>query len=281
MSSSQTPDEPQGETRLAGEPAGRDPRALVVLPTYQEAANLTWIVSRLRRAQPDVDVLVVDDASPDGTGALADAVAAGDPAVHVLHRAGKGGLGAAYLAGFAWALERDYPAVGEMDADGSHAPEQLQRLLDALEDHDLVIGSRWVAGGAVHHWPWHRRLLSRGGNLYVRLLLGLPVRDATAGYRLFRRETLLRLDLDGVRSVGYVFQTDLAARAVRAGLRVTEVPIDFVERTRGESKMDGAVAWESLRLITRWGVRDRLDQVRRHLGRPTRTTLAHPTGEPR
>ena len=136
------------------------------------------------------------------------------------------------------------------------------RLLDALAEHDLVIGSRWVPGGTVTHWPWHRRALSRGGNLYVRLLLGLPVRDATAGFRVFRAEALRRLDLDGVRSVGYVFQTDLAARAVRAGLRVGEVPVDFVERVRGQSKMDLGVAVESLRMITRWGVRERVEQVR-------------------
>ena len=262
MSSSEAT--PERITRPA-EPAGPADRAVgtvVVLPTYQEADNLAWIVGRLRRAEPDVDLLVVDDASPDGTGRIADALAAQDPAVHVLHRAGKGGLGAAYLAGFAWALERGYRVVGEMDADGSHAPEQLRRLLDALAEHDLVIGSRWVPGGTVTNWSWHRRALSRGGNLYVRVLLGLPVRDATAGFRVFRADALRRLDLAGVRSVGYVFQTDLAARAVRAGLRVGEVPVDFVERVHGESKMDLGVAAESLRLITRWGVRERVDQVR-------------------
>ncbi len=237
-------------------------RTVVVVPTYDEIDNLAWALERLRRAEPDLDVLVVDDDSPDGTGRLAEDLAAADEHVHVLHRAEKSGLGAAYLAGFAWALERGYDVIGEMDADGSHAPEQLGRLREAIEDADLVIGSRYVAGGAVHNWPWHRQALSRGGNAYVRLLLGLPVRDATAGFRLFRREALELIDLAQVRSIGYVFQTDLTARAIQAGLRVREVPIDFVERTRGESKMNGAVAAESLRLITRWGVAQRRERWR-------------------
>jgi dolichol-phosphate mannosyltransferase len=243
-------------------------RVLMVVPTYNEADNLRWIVDRLRAAQPTVDVLVVDDASPDGTGAIADRLAAEDPSVHVLHRTAKAGLGAAYLAGFAWALDAGYDVVGEMDADGSHQPEQLDRLLDALAEADLVIGSRWVPGGSVVNWPWRRELLSRGGNLYVRLLLGIDVRDATAGFRLFRRTALERIDLASVRSTGYVFQTDLVTRCLRAGLRVREVPIEFVERVRGDSKMSGAVATESLRRITRWGLRERRDQVRRALGRP-------------
>ena len=175
----------------------------MVVPTYNEADNVEWIVRRLRDAQPAVDVLVVDDGSPDGTGALADALAAADQAVHVLHREQKAGLGAAYLAGFAWALEAGYDVVGEMDADGSHQPEQLDRLMAALADADLVIGSRWVPGGSVVNWPLRRELLSRGGNLYVRLLLGIEVRDATAGFRLFRRSALEKIDLGSVRSTGY------------------------------------------------------------------------------
>ncbi|WP_246371359.1 polyprenol monophosphomannose synthase [Nocardioides pelophilus] len=238
-------------------------RVVVVIPTYDEAANLAWIVGRLRRAQPDVDVLVVDDHSPDGTGQIADGLAAADSHVHVLHRAGKGGLGAAYLAGFAWALAAGYDVVGEMDADGSHQPEQLHRLLDGLQGADLVIGSRWVPGGSVVNWPRRREVLSRGGNLYVRLLLGIDVRDATAGYRLFRREALEKIDLGSVRSTGYVFQTDLVTRCLRAGLVVREVPIEFVERVRGESKMSGQVALESLKRITHWGVRERWEQARR------------------
>ena len=242
-------------------------RVVVVIPTYNEAANLAWIVDRLRRAQPDVDVIVVDDHSPDGTGRIADELAAADPRVQVLHRAAKGGLGGAYLHGFAHALAEGYDVIGEMDADGSHQPEQLSRLLTALDDADLVIGARWVPGGSVVNWPLQRELLSRGGNLYVRLLLGIEVRDATAGYRLFRRTTLEKIDLATVRSTGYVFQTDLVARTLHAGLVVREVPIEFVERVRGESKMTGAVAVESLKKITAWGVRERGTQARRRLGR--------------
>jgi dolichol-phosphate mannosyltransferase len=239
----------------------RGDRVVMVVPTYNERDNLAWIIGRLHAAEPDVHVLVVDDNSPDGTGALADELAAADPRVHVLHREGKGGLGAAYLHGFQWALDAGYDVIGEMDADGSHQPEQLHRLREALADADLVIGSRWVHGGSVVNWPWHRQALSRGGNLYVRVLLGLGVNDATAGYRLFRRETLEKLDLEGVRSTGYVFQTDLAARTLRASLVVREVPIDFVERMRGESKMNGAVAIESLRRITGWGLSERSRQL--------------------
>lgn len=253
----------EAETTHGGRAAGLG-RAVVVIPTYDEAPNLAWIVGRLRRAQPGVDVLVVDDNSPDGTGSIADSLAAKDAHVHVLHRTAKGGLGAAYLAGFRWALAEGYDVIGEMDADGSHQPEQLQRLVDALPSADLVIGSRWVPGGSVVNWPRRREALSRGGNLYVRLLLGIGVHDATAGYRLFRREALEKIDLASVRSTGYVFQTDLVARCLRAGLVVREVPIEFVERVRGESKMSGRVAVESLKLITRWGLRERWEQARKH-----------------
>jgi dolichol-phosphate mannosyltransferase len=238
-------------------------RVVMVVPTYNEVDNLEWIVGRLRAVQSTVDVLVVDDGSPDGTGDLADRLTAGDAAVHVLHRAGKAGLGAAYLAGFAWALDAGYDVIGEMDADGSHQPEQLERLLTALADADLVIGSRWVPGGSVVNWPLRRELLSRGGNIYVRLLLGIDVRDATAGFRLFRRSALEKIDLATVRSTGYVFQTDLVTRCLRAGLVVREVPIEFVERVRGDSKMSGAVATESLRRITRWGLSERGRQLKR------------------
>ena len=238
-------------------------RVVMVIPTYNEATNLAWIVGRLRAAQPDVDVLVVDDGSPDGTGAIADELAAADPAVSVVHRTTKAGLGAAYLHGFRVALGAGYDVIGEMDADGSHQPEQLDRLLRALADADLVIGSRWVPGGSVVNWPKRRELLSRGGNLYVRMLLGVAVRDATAGFRLFRRATLEKIDLDSVESTGYVFQTDMVARTLAAGLTVREVPIEFVERVRGDSKMSGAVATESLKRITAWGVRERAAQVRR------------------
>jgi dolichol-phosphate mannosyltransferase len=237
-------------------------RVVVVIPTYDERDNLEWIVGRLRTAVPDVDVLVVDDDSPDGTGDLADQLAAADPQVAVVHRTEKAGLGAAYLHGFRVALERGYDVIGEMDADGSHQPEQLPALLTALRDADLVIGSRWVAGGSVVNWPLSRKVLSVGGNLYARVLLGIPLRDVTAGYRVFRRTTLEGIDLASVESAGYIFQTDLAFRTLQAGLRVVEVPIEFVERVRGESKMSRDVATESLRRITVWGLRHRLAQLR-------------------
>jgi dolichol-phosphate mannosyltransferase len=229
----------------------------MVIPTFNEVDNIAWLIRRLRTAEPGVDALVVDDSSPDGTGAVVDSIAASDPQVNVLHRSAKGGLGAAYLAGFAWALAEGYDVIGEMDADGSHQPEQLHRLLTALPVSDLVIGSRWVPGGSVVNWPLRRELLSRGGNLYVRRLLRVQVRDATAGFRLYRRHALEKIDLASVHSTGYVFQTDLVTRCLRAGLTVTEVPIEFVERVRGESKMSPAIAAESLRRITQWGLRER------------------------
>jgi dolichol-phosphate mannosyltransferase len=233
----------------------------MVMPTYNEADNLAWIVGRLRAAEPEVDVLVVDDGSPDGTGKVADELAATDDAVHVLHRTAKGGLGAAYKHGFAVALEAGYDVIGEMDADGSHQPEQLHLLRDALADADLVIGARWIPGGSVVNWPLRREILSRGGNLYVRMLLGVRVRDATAGYRLFRRSALEAIDLASVESTGYVFQTDMVVRCLRHGLRVREVPIEFVERVRGDSKMSGKVATESLRRITAWGLSERRERL--------------------
>ena len=237
----------------------------MVVPTYDEADNLAWLVGRILASVPHADVLVVDDSSPDGTGAIADRMAAQEPRIQVLHRPTKEGLGKAYLAGFRWALAQDYDLIGEIDADGSHQPEQLPRLLAAIEDADLVIGSRWVPGGSVTNWAFTRELLSRGGNLYTRLLLGIHVRDATAGYRLFRRTTLEKIDLDDVSSYGYVFQADLAFRTLRAGLRVVEVPIEFVERVRGDSKMTRQVATESLRRITRWGLVERRRQLRERL----------------
>ncbi len=234
----------------------------MVIPTYNEAENLPWIVERLRRAEPGVDLLIVDDGSPDGTGAIADRLAATDEAVHVLHRTQKAGLGAAYLHGFEVALGMGYAVIGEMDADGSHQPEQLHRLLEAIQSADLVIGARYVPGGSVVNWPMSRQLLSRGGNLYVRLLLGMGLSDATAGFRLYRREALEAMNLATVRSMGYVFQTDMAYRAWSGGMRVKEVPIEFIERERGESKMSTSVATESLRRITVWGLGERWRQVK-------------------
>jgi dolichol-phosphate mannosyltransferase len=242
-------------------------RVVMVVPTYNEALNLEWIVGRLRAAQPDVDVMVVDDGSPDGTGDIADRLAAADPQVQVIHRSEKAGLGAAYVHGFTEALHQGYDVIGEMDADGSHQPEQLYRLLNGLVDADLVIGSRYVKGGSVVNWPLLRRLLSAFGNLYVRVLLGMHVRDSTAGFRLFRRTTLEKIDVTSVTTSGYVFQTDMAWRAVQHGLRVHEVPIEFIERERGDSKMSRAVAVESLQRITWWGLAQRRKQLVRAAGR--------------
>ncbi len=232
-------------------------RVLVVVPTYNERENLGPITDRLRAAVPTADVLVVDDNSPDGTGAIADRLAAADARVAVLHRPAKHGLGAAYVDGFGWAARRGYDVVVEMDADGSHAPEELPRLLDALADADVVLGSRWVPGGAVRNWPRSRRALSRGGNAYARVVLGLPLRDATGGYRVYRSPVLDALDLSTVASQGYCFQVDLAWRAWRAGFRVVEVPITFDERTAGVSKMSRAVVTEALWRVSWWGLRSR------------------------
>ncbi|GLW06965.1 dolichol-phosphate mannosyltransferase [Microtetraspora sp. NBRC 13810] len=230
-------------------------RVLVIVPTYNERDNLPQIAARLRAAVPEVHLLVVDDASPDGTGEIADALAAGDDHVHVLHREAKQGLGAAYIAGFRWGLREGYDVLVEMDADGSHQPEELPRLFDALLDGaDLVIGSRWVPGGKVVNWPGSREFLSRGANLYTRMMLGVPVRDATAGFRVYRAGTLEKIGLDDVESQGYCFQVDLTLRTVRNRLRVTEVPITFVDRTAGQSKMSRNVVAEALWRVTVWGV---------------------------
>jgi len=237
-------------------------RVLVLIPTYNERENLSPIVSRVRSAVPQVDVLVLDDSSPDGTGDVADGLAAADGQVRVLHREKKEGLGMAYLAGFAWALQQGYDVMVEMDADGSHQPEQLPSLLSALTDADVVLGSRWVPGGSVVNWPFHRKFLSVGGNIYVRFLLGMPISDATGGFRAYRASALRALDLQKVASQGYCFQVDLAWRAIRSGLSVVEVPITFVERTIGDSKMSQDIVNESLRSITAWGARYRLGQVR-------------------
>jgi dolichol-phosphate mannosyltransferase len=234
---------------------------LVVVPTYNERENLDPIVARVRAAVPEAHLLVADDGSPDGTGKVADELAAADTHVHVLHREAKQGLGAAYLAGFDWGLEHGYGVLVEMDADGSHQPEQLPALLDALAGADLVIGSRWVPGGTVRNWPRHREVLSRGANTYARVAMGTPVRDMTGGFRAFRASALRSLDLADVQSQGYCFQVDLAWRALRRGLRVVEVPITFVERERGSSKMSGAIVREALVNVTAWGLAHRAQQL--------------------
>ncbi|ASN51980.1 polyprenol monophosphomannose synthase [Sinomonas sp. R1AF57] len=239
-------------------------RILTIIPTYNELESLPKTLGRLRSAVPASDVLVADDNSPDGTGALADTIAAEDSQVHVLHRKGKEGLGAAYIAGFRWALERGYDIVVEMDADGSHQPEQLPSLLKAVDDGaDLVIGSRWVAGGSVVNWPFYRQLISRTGSTYARLMLGLKLRDITAGYRAFRRTTLEKLDFDTIESRGYGFQVDLANRVAKMGLKVVEVPVTFVERELGSSKMSGNIVVEAMVNVTRWGLAERWRQIMR------------------
>ncbi|ANY09120.1 polyprenol monophosphomannose synthase [Pseudonocardia sp. HH130630-07] len=227
---------------------------LVVVPTYEERENLGPAVARVHAAVPHADVLVVDDASPDGTGELADELAAADPRVRVLHRGAKAGLGAAYLDGFRYALSGEHQVVVEMDADGSHAPEDLPALLAALDSADVVLGSRYVPGGEVLNWPWHREVLSRGGNLYSRLALGVPIRDITGGFRVYRRAVLEALHLETIASQGYCFQVDMAWRAVRAGFTVREVPITFAERERGASKMSSSIVAEALWRVTCWGL---------------------------
>lgn len=230
---------------------------VVCIPTYNERENLPRILNRLFATVPDAHALVIDDASPDGTGDLADELAAADPRIQVLHRQSKAGLGAAYRAGFAQAIAAGADVVVEMDADGSHAPEQLPALLGAIPNADLVLGSRWVRGGAVKNWPLHREILSRGGNAYARFMLRVPIRDITGGYRVFRVETLKRIDYANVQSQGYVFQVEMAYRVVNAGLRVVEVPITFVEREFGDSKMSQRIVREAMQQVTRWGLRAR------------------------
>ncbi|TCP50944.1 dolichol-phosphate mannosyltransferase [Tamaricihabitans halophyticus] len=236
---------------------------LVVIPTYNERDNIGVALERLHTALPDAHVLVVDDGSPDGTGEFVDKLAAKDQRIHILHRTEKAGLGAAYIAGFRWGLERDYATIVEMDADGSHAPEDLPRLLDALTDADLVIGSRYVPGGKVVNWPRRRELLSVGANIFAKIMLGVEINDVTAGFRAYRRTVLETLALDEVTSHGYCFQIDLAWRTVRADFEVVEVPITFTERETGESKMDLAVVREALLKLTGWGLRHRFGQLKR------------------
>jgi dolichol-phosphate mannosyltransferase len=225
---------------------------LVVVPTYNEADNIAVMVEAVLAHGPRV--LIVDDASPDGTGDLADGLAA-DERVDVLHREAKAGLGPAYAAGFRWGLDHGAEILCEMDADLSHDPADLPRLLAAIDGGaDLAIGSRYVAGGGVEHWPWHRRWLSAGGNHYARFMLGTAIRDMTAGYRAFRAAALERLDPWSCRASGYGFQVEMAWRASARGLTVVEVPIVFRDRQRGDSKMDMRITMEAMALVTRWGL---------------------------
>lgn len=228
---------------------------LVVLPTYNEIENLQSIVGRIRQALPAADVCIVDDESPDGTGELADQLAASDAAISVLHRAAKDGLGRAYLAGFDYALGNGYDFIVEIDADGSHDPLELPRMLElAHGGADLVLGSRWVPGGTVRNWPWIRKTISRAGNVYSRLVLGSRIRDLTSGFRVFRAEALRSLRLDGVASQGYCFQVELAWELERGGHKIQEHPIAFLERTTGRSKMHSGIVLEALLRVTWWGI---------------------------
>jgi dolichol-phosphate mannosyltransferase len=229
----------------------------VIIPTYNERDNIESIVTRVRTAAPAVDILIVDDNSPDGTGEIADKLNASDPRVHVMRRAGKSGLGTAYIAGFNWALAAGYDVMVEMDADGSHDPRDLPTMLAALESADLVIGSRYVPGGTVVNWPKSREALSRGANIYVRLMLGIPVRDATGGYRAYRASTLRQIGLEDVDSQGYCFQIDLTLRTIERGGEVVEVPITFTERAHGASKMSRAIVFEALWRVGMWGLAGR------------------------
>lgn len=235
---------------------------VVVLPTYNERDNLEGMVLRLRTSVPDARLLIVDDGSPDGTGDIADALAASDSAVHVLHRASKQGLGAAYLAGFAWALEHGFDVIIESDVDGSHQPEQLPSLIAALDGHDMVVGSRWVGGGGIVNWPLSRRIVSKGGSFYARTLLRLHERDVTGGFRVFRAEALRTIGLGRIDSLGYCFQIEMLWRAERGGLRIAEVPITFIERVNGVSKMTGNIAGEAMLRVTVWGLHELADRLR-------------------
>lgn len=227
---------------------------LVIMPTYNEVANLEHSVSELFAHNSDVDLLVVDDNSPDGTGALADRLAAGNNRIHVLHRTVKGGLGPAYLAGFSWGQERGYDRLIEMDADGSHRAVDLPKLLARAGEADLVIGSRWIPGGKVVNWPLHRQAISRLGNLYVNFMLGTGVRDMTAGFRVYSASLLRELNLTAISAYGYSFQVEMAWRTIQQKARVIEVPITFVEREQGESKMTTKIVFEALWLVTKWGL---------------------------
>ena len=238
-------------------------KTLTIIPTYNEIDALPTTLDRLRAAVPESDVLIVDDNSPDGTGDLAEEMRSRDEQIHVLHRTEKNGLGGAYIAGFHWGLARDYQALVELDADGSHQPEQLPALLAALDQADLVIGSRWVPGGSVVNWPLLRELISRCGSFYSRAMLGLKVRDITAGFRVFRRSTLEDIDLHAIESVGYGFQVDMTFRVARQGKTIREVPITFVERTLGESKMSSGIVLEAVGNVTKWGLAARAETLSR------------------
>ena len=231
-------------------------KVLIIMPTFNEKENLELIISAVHGVLPDVHLLVIDDGSPDGTGEIADEIAAKDERIHVLHREGKLGLGTAYITGFKWALERDYEAIWEMDADFSHNPKYLPVMLEALENADMVVGSRYVKGGGTENWGISRKLISRGGGIYARTVLGMGVRDLTAGFVLYRRSTLQAIDIDAVGATGYGFQIELKYRVHLSGGNIREIPIVFPDRVRGESKMSGGIMLEALLLV--WKLRFRV-----------------------
>jgi glycosyltransferase involved in cell wall biosynthesis len=239
-------------------------KALVVMPTYNEAESVVGVIDQVLAADPRVDVLIVDDGSPDGTARLVAERAAGEPRVRLLERSAKRGLGAAYRAGFAWGLQRGYEALVEMDADLSHPPERLPALLDGLAGADLVIGSRYVPGGRTVNWSRLREAISRGGNAYVRLALGVPVHDCTAGYRAYRRQVLEALPVSAVQSNGYCFQVEMVHRTWQEGFRVVEVPIAFTERATGVSKMSKQIVAEALWRVTVWALTGGRRRTRHH-----------------
>ncbi len=229
-------------------------KTLVIMPTYNEIHNLATTVAGVLKLNPQVSVLVVDDNSPDGTGKLADELASKDKRISVLHRVSKDGLGAAYLAGFDWGIKAGFETLVEMDADGSHRPEDLPQILAQSNKFDLVIGSRWVTGGAVLNWPWYRKGISKFGTFYADVMLGSRIKDMTAGFRAYRADFLVGLDLSGITARGYGFQVEMAWRSQKAGGNIVEVPITFVERTQGASKMTIAIVLEALWLVTKWGI---------------------------
>ncbi len=251
-------------------------KVLVVLPTYNESENIDTVLRKVRGALPEAGVLVVDDGSPDGTADMAEHLGADLGQIEVLRRSAKSGLGSAYRAGFAWGLERGYEAFVEMDSDLSHDPEALPGLVAPLEQgYDLVIGSRYVPGGSIPNWAWHRRLISRGGNIYADLLLGLHVTDSTAGFRAYRGDVLRRMDLGSIRAEGYGFQIEMVHQVLAHGGRVTEVPIRFVDRVEGTSKMSTAIVVEAFGLVTWWGVMRVVHGLRR-----LATRLRRPVASP-
>ncbi|HYR51115.1 MAG TPA: polyprenol monophosphomannose synthase [Candidatus Dormibacteraeota bacterium] len=233
-------------------------KALVIIPTYKERENLTELLRQIFAQNLPLEVLIVDDNSPDGTGAVADQLAAADPRVHVMHRPGKMGLGSAYVAGFKYALERGYDAVFEMDADFSHNPDSLPQFLRELENADLVVGSRYLHGVTVVNWPLKRLILSYGANVYSRVITGIPIKDLTGGFKCFRRQVLEAIDLNRVKSDGYGFQIEINFKAWRKGFRIKEIPILFVDRRAGESKMNQKIVWEAAWMVWRLRILDLL-----------------------